>query len=139
MDHKRRSDLMAGIRSRDTAPELKVRRIAHRMGLRFRLHHKVFRDIPDTVFPELRLDHDHLPRADECNERKDDSLPPHGAIATGMAIPPLRQADGGVFRVISRWVILPEHRFHPDVRRVTVCRRPQCASIQVRNEVTVLP
>jgi len=55
MDPKRRSDLMAGIRSRDTAPELKVRRIAHRMGLRFRLHRKDLPGRPDLVFPKHRL------------------------------------------------------------------------------------
>ena len=43
MDRKRRSELMAAIRTRDTGPELVVRRIAHRMGLRFRLHRK---DLP---------------------------------------------------------------------------------------------
>ena len=55
MDSKRRSDLMAGIRNRDTAPELAVRRIAHRMGLRFRLHRKDLPGRPDLVFPKYRL------------------------------------------------------------------------------------
>ena len=43
VDSKRRSELMAAIRTRDTAPEMAVRRIAHRMGLRYRLHRK---DLP---------------------------------------------------------------------------------------------
>ena len=55
MDSKRRSELMAGIRSRNTAPELAVRRIAHRMGLRFRLHRKDLPGCPDLVFPKHRL------------------------------------------------------------------------------------
>lgn len=52
---RRRSELMAGIRARDTAPELSVRRIAHRMGLRFRLHRKDLPGRPDLVFSRHRL------------------------------------------------------------------------------------
>ena len=55
MDSKQRSKLMAGIRSCNTAPELAVRRIAHRMGLRFRLHRKDLPGCPDLVFPKHRL------------------------------------------------------------------------------------
>jgi len=55
VNSKRRSELMAGIRSRDTAPELAVRRAAHRMGLRFRLHRKDLPGRPDLVFPKHRL------------------------------------------------------------------------------------
>ena len=55
VDSQRRSELMAGIRSRDTAPELVVRRIAYRMGLRFRLHRKDLPGQPDLVFPKHRL------------------------------------------------------------------------------------
>ena len=55
VDSKRRSELMAGIRRHDTAPELAVRRIAHRMGLRFRLHRKDLPGRPDLVFPRHRL------------------------------------------------------------------------------------
>ena len=55
MDRKRRSELMAAIRTRDTAPELVVRRIAHRMGLRFRLHRKDLPGRPDLVIPKHRL------------------------------------------------------------------------------------
>lgn len=55
VDSERRSAMMARIRGRDTAPELAVRRIAHRMGLRFRLHHKNLPGRPDLVFPKHRL------------------------------------------------------------------------------------
>lgn len=55
VDPERRSEMMAGIRSRNTAPELAVRRIAHRMGLRFRLHRKDLPGRPDLVFPRHRL------------------------------------------------------------------------------------
>ena len=55
VDSQRRSQLMAGIRGRDTAPELAVRRIAHRLGLRFRLHRKDLPGCPDLVFPKYKL------------------------------------------------------------------------------------
>lgn len=55
VDVQRRSELMAGIRGKDTAPELAVRRIAHGMGLRFRLHRKDLPGRPDLVFPRYRL------------------------------------------------------------------------------------
>ena len=55
VDSQRRSELMAGVRGRDTAPELAVRRIAHRMGLRFRLHRNDLPGRPDLVFPKHRL------------------------------------------------------------------------------------
>ena len=55
VDSKRRSAMMACIGGRDTAPELAVRRIAHRMGLRFRLHRKDIPGCPDLVFPKHRL------------------------------------------------------------------------------------
>ncbi len=55
VDSKRRSELMARIRGRDTAPELAVRRIAHRMGLRFRLHCRDLPGRPDLVFPKHRV------------------------------------------------------------------------------------
>ncbi len=55
LDTKRRSEMMARIPGCDTAPELAVRWVAHRMGQRFRLHR---RDLPgrsDLVFPKHRL------------------------------------------------------------------------------------
>lgn len=46
---------MARVRGKDTAPELRVRRVAHRMGLRFRLHRKDLPGRPDLVLPKHRL------------------------------------------------------------------------------------
>ena len=54
VDAQRRSEMMAGIRGQNTAPELAVRRIAHRMGLRFRLHRNDLPGRPDLVFPRHR-------------------------------------------------------------------------------------
>lgn len=50
MAPEERSALMARIRSTDTAPELVVRRLMHRMGFRFRLHQRHLPGKPDLVF-----------------------------------------------------------------------------------------
>jgi DNA mismatch endonuclease (patch repair protein) len=46
--------MMRAFKSRDTAPELAVRGLAHRMGYRFRLHRKDLPGTPDLVFVSLR-------------------------------------------------------------------------------------
>ena len=51
---ERRSALMARVRSRNTDPELIVRRMCHRLGYRFRLHRKDLPGRPDLAFPKLR-------------------------------------------------------------------------------------
>lgn len=50
---ERRSALMARIRPTDTAPEIAVRRLAHALGCRFRLHRRDLPGTPDLVFPRL--------------------------------------------------------------------------------------
>lgn len=45
---------MSLIRSRDTTPELVVRRMVHSMGYRYRLHVSSLPGKPDLVFPRLR-------------------------------------------------------------------------------------
>lgn len=47
----RRSANMSRIRNRDTVPEMQVRKVAHAMGYRFRLHRKDLPGKPDLVFP----------------------------------------------------------------------------------------
>jgi DNA mismatch endonuclease (patch repair protein) len=49
-----RKKMMSAIRSRDTIPELTVRRAAHSMGYRYRLHRKGLPGTPDLVFPSRR-------------------------------------------------------------------------------------
>lgn len=49
-----RSERMSKIRSKDTNPELRVRRIVHGMGYRYRLHGKVLPGRPDLVFVRRR-------------------------------------------------------------------------------------
>ncbi|HET6725981.1 MAG TPA: very short patch repair endonuclease [Gammaproteobacteria bacterium] len=51
---KERSKRMSLIRGTDSAPELKLRRIVHRMGFRYRLHVKELPGQPDLVFPSRR-------------------------------------------------------------------------------------
>jgi len=46
---------MAAIRGRDTKPEMLVRRAAHAMGYRYRLHRRDLPGRPDLVFTGLRL------------------------------------------------------------------------------------
>lgn len=55
VDTARRSEIMARIGPRNTAPEMAVRRAAHRLGYRFRLHRKDLPGKPDVVFPRHRL------------------------------------------------------------------------------------
>lgn len=57
MDHlskAQRSQNMARVKSRNSRPEMIVRRLAHSMGYRFRLHRSDLPGKPDLVFPRLR-------------------------------------------------------------------------------------
>ena len=47
--------MMAGIRGRDTKPELLLRHALHRQGMRFRLHRRDLPGRPDIVMPKARL------------------------------------------------------------------------------------
>lgn len=49
-----RSNTMRAVRSRDTGPEIVVRRLAHCRSYRFRLHRKDLPGTPDLVFPKYR-------------------------------------------------------------------------------------
>lgn len=46
-----RSENMRLIKSKDTVPEKKVRSVAHRLGLRFRIHRSDLPGAPDMLFP----------------------------------------------------------------------------------------
>ena len=54
-DSEKRSAVMRAVKSRGTAPELKVRRAAHALGLRFRLGRSDLPGKPDLVFPSRRI------------------------------------------------------------------------------------
>jgi DNA mismatch endonuclease (patch repair protein) len=49
-----RSRIMAAVKSKDTAPELVVRRLVHAMGYRYRLHVRSLPGAPDLVFARRR-------------------------------------------------------------------------------------
>ncbi|QFU15498.1 very short patch repair endonuclease [Microvirga thermotolerans] len=51
---ERRSENMRRIKSKDTKPELLVRRMVHAMGYRYRLHRKDLAGKPDLVFGPRR-------------------------------------------------------------------------------------
>jgi DNA mismatch endonuclease (patch repair protein) len=53
-DPEKRSAVMRAVKSRDTTPELKVRKAAHALGLRFRLNRADLPGKPDVVFPAKR-------------------------------------------------------------------------------------
>jgi DNA mismatch endonuclease (patch repair protein) len=50
-----RSANMAKVRGENTQPEIALRRIAHRIGLRYRLHRKDLPGKPDAVLPKHKL------------------------------------------------------------------------------------
>ena len=49
-----RSERMRAIRSKDTKPEMRVRRLVHGMGYRYRLHDRRIPGTPDLVFRPRR-------------------------------------------------------------------------------------
>jgi len=51
---EQRSERMSRVRGRDTKPEMLVRRLAHSMGYRYRLHRRDLPGLPDLVFPSRR-------------------------------------------------------------------------------------
>ena len=50
-----RSWLMSRIRAKDSSTEMRVRRTAHALGLRYRLHRRDLPGTPDLVFPKHRV------------------------------------------------------------------------------------
>lgn len=46
-----RSRIMASVKGKDTKPEMRVRKLAHALGYRYRLHRKDLPGTPDLVFP----------------------------------------------------------------------------------------
>ncbi|MFH7524972.1 MULTISPECIES: very short patch repair endonuclease [unclassified Aeromonas] len=55
VDTKTRSAMMSGIRSKNTRPEILLRKYLHARGFRFRLHVKDLPGKPDIVLPRYRL------------------------------------------------------------------------------------
>lgn len=80
-DPQKRSEIMARVRSKDTKPELVVRKQFHAAGLRYRLHHRGLPGRPDLAFPSRRIavfvhgcfwhQHPHCPAAAPPKTRAD--------------------------------------------------------------------
>ena len=51
---EQRSKNMSAIKSKNTKPEIKVRKVLHSMGYRFRLHSKNLPGSPDIVLPKYK-------------------------------------------------------------------------------------
>ena len=51
---EQRSRNMSAIKSKNTKPEIKVRKVRHSMGYRFRLHRKDLPGSPDIVLPKYK-------------------------------------------------------------------------------------
>ena len=51
---EQRSRVMARVKAKNTKPEMTLRRLAHALGYRFRLHRKDLPGSPDLVFPGRR-------------------------------------------------------------------------------------
>ena len=51
---EQRSKNMSAIKSKNTKPEIKVRKVLHSMGYRFRLHRKDLPGSPDIVLPKYK-------------------------------------------------------------------------------------
>ena len=54
VDKETRSRMMSGIRSKNTRPEIYLRKGLHALGFRFRLHVKEIPGKPDIVLPKYR-------------------------------------------------------------------------------------
>ncbi|WP_371133532.1 very short patch repair endonuclease [Thiobacillus sp.] len=55
VDSRTRSRMMAGIKGKNTKPELVVRRYLHSKGFRYRLHDSKLPGKPDLVMPKYKL------------------------------------------------------------------------------------
>ena len=72
---------MSRVKGKDTSPELRVRKAAHSLGLRFRLHRKDLPGKPDLVFPRYKTAvfvhgcfwhrHENCPKASTPKSRRD--------------------------------------------------------------------
>lgn len=55
VDAATRSRMMSGIRSKDTQPEMLVRKYLHSQGFRYRLHARKLPGSPDLVLPKYKV------------------------------------------------------------------------------------
>lgn len=55
VDREKRSQMMSNIRSKNTRPEMKLRRALHARGFRYRLHDQTLPGSPDIVLPKYKV------------------------------------------------------------------------------------
>jgi DNA mismatch endonuclease (patch repair protein) len=53
-DPQKRSEIMSKVHSSNTTPEIRVRKLLHSMGYRFRLHRRDLPGNPDIVLPKYK-------------------------------------------------------------------------------------
>lgn len=54
VSHERRSEIMSRVRSKDSRPEMLVRRLVFALGYRYRLHRRDLPGCPDLVFAQRK-------------------------------------------------------------------------------------
>ncbi len=54
LSKERRSQLMGKVKSKDTTPEVYIRRLLHSLDYRYRIHYKLAPGTPDLAFPSRR-------------------------------------------------------------------------------------
>ena len=99
---------MRAVRSKDTAPELVVRRMAHRLGYRFRLHVRTLPGKPDIVFPrrnKIILVHGCFWHGHRCKYGK---LPKSNLDFWGPKIAANRKRDRRTIKILQtlRWDVM---------------------------------
>ena len=52
---EKRSEMMAGIKGKDTKPEIILRKALHKRGFRFRLHNRELPGKPDIILPKYKV------------------------------------------------------------------------------------
>ena len=87
-DKETRSAIMSKVRSKDTKPEMEVRRALHRAGFRFRLHRSDLPGKPDLVFSRhsLALVRPRLLLAPSRVQKSNDARNQQGVL--GRKVPP---------------------------------------------------
>ena len=55
VDLAKRSEMMAGIKSKNTRPEMVVRKFLHSQGFRYRLHSRKLPGSPDLILPKYKI------------------------------------------------------------------------------------
>lgn len=55
VSRQKRSEMMSGIKSQNTKPEMQLRSWLHGQGFRFRLHLRTLPGSPDVVLPKFRV------------------------------------------------------------------------------------